>query len=120
MKIFSETRDWGDVRHHEFWGYRKYRHVRTPEKFDGTDRLTPHTQALIVFVDVKERIGVLRLLSASESDNAPRNIDATKWIPPFKAVRSGVWESAFPLDGAGEFGDSGNSVLWLFGWGVVV
>jgi hypothetical protein len=122
-KIFAEVQEWSEVKKHDFWGYRKYRHGATPDairRFDGTDHITPATEALIVYMDLKKQSGVLRLLSSNPKDSAPRNLDGTHLLPPFKPAGSAAWETAFPLTGGGQFADSANSVLWLFGWGVLV
>jgi len=65
--IFEGIQEWNDVKQHDFWGYRKYRHGAIPDalkRFEGTDRVTPAAQASC-YVDVKKRAGVLRLLSTN-------------------------------------------------------
>jgi hypothetical protein len=119
--VLAEIRDWNDVKQHELWGYRKYRadSLAGFSRIIGTAGVTSAAKALIVFVDLKKHMCVLRLRSSRGEDPTPKNISATYSIPPLKSIGPGLWEAAFPLSEAGQLGTA-NSVLWLFGWGVVV
>jgi len=74
-----------DVKQQRLWGYRKYRHGAIPDalkRFEGTDRVTPAAQALIVYVDVKKRAGVLRLLSTNADDTTANQINEASGSRP--------------------------------------
>src|SRR3989442_49324 len=121
-RAFAGIREWNEVRQHEFWGYRKYKHgePRPIDRIFGTDQITAKAEALIVYVDIKKETGVLRLLSSSADDATARNINATGRIIPFRPVGPKVWETVFPLAEIGAFPDSAHWVLWLVGLGVLV
>jgi hypothetical protein len=121
-RVLGGIAEWNKVKEHEFWGYRKYRHEVTPEaisRFIGTDGVTPAAQALIVYLDLRRQTGTLRLLSSTPDDWTAKNINSRNWLPKLEPAGDCAWDSVFPL-GTEQFGDTANSLLWLFGWGVIV
>jgi hypothetical protein len=121
--VLAGIREWNDLSQHEFWGYRRYKHGKPRASIDrlaGTDLITPQAEAIVLYVDMRKRTGVLRLFSSSPDDATAGNINASRSITPLKPVGPKVWETVFPLAEVGPFPDSAGWVLWLFGWGVVV
>lgn len=117
-------REWDDVRRHEFWGYRKYRGSQSRSvdtTSAGTRGIKSDAEALILYVDIKHRTGVLRFLGSKVDDASVKSINAMRKIPPLQSVGPGKWETIFPLTAdVGPFPESAFTVLWLFGLGVVV
>lgn len=122
-QVFAGIREWNDVSQREFWGYRRYKHGKSRTAMDrlfGTDQITPQTEAAILYVDLKQGSGVVRLLSSSADDATASKINATGRIPPLKPAGPKVWETVFPLAEVGPFPESAYWVMWLFGLGAVV
>jgi len=121
-RVLAGIHEWNDLRQHEFWGYRRYKHgkPRPIDRLVGTDQITPQAEAVILYVGMRKQTGVLRLFSSSPDDATAENINATGRITPLRPVGPKVWETVFPLAEIGSFPDSAYWVLWLFGWGVVV
>jgi len=116
-------REWDDVSHHEFWGYRKYRHDQPPAAsttFAGTKGIKPDAEALILYVDHKRNSGILRLLGSKVDDGTAKSLTAEMTMPPLKPVGPGVWANIFPLADAGPYSETPFQIMWLFGLGVAV
>jgi hypothetical protein len=118
-RVFAGVREWNSLSQHEFWGYRKFKHEGSSfidtlsARFIG--QITPEAEAATFYVDTKRGTGVLRIFSSSSNDTTAKNMNATGAMPPLKAVGPRTWETVFPLAE-----ESVTSVLWLFGWGVLV
>jgi hypothetical protein len=114
---------WEDVRQHEFWGYRNYRHVKARSvgtMVNGLEGIESDAEALILYVDRKRNEGVLCLLGSKGEDATARSLNVKLRTPPLKEVGPGRWETLFPLADGGPFSDGPWQVMWFFGLGVVV
>jgi len=120
--VLGRVREWNDVSQHQFWGYRKFRHdqIRVTGTISTGAQITPDAEALITYVDLKKKTGVLRLLSFKVDDATAKNINAGAVIPPLKPIGPRVWQTDFPLIQAGGSSESAFWVQWLFGLGVAV
>ena len=118
----TDIREWDNVRRHEFWGYRQYKpdDARASTLFNGLTKIRSGDKGLILYVDQKHRIGILRLLGSESQVMKGRDVGPTGRIAPLKHVGRGQWETVFPLGEVGPFPESAYEVMWLFGLGVVV
>jgi hypothetical protein len=123
IKILATIREWRETSQHEFWGYRKYRHIRISNRnAAGMTKVTSGAEALIIYSDRPHKSGVLRLLTIPE-DGTATNLNSDKQMPPLVLRAPGIWQSSVPL----RFEDADQSALnslfalgWLFGLGSVI
>jgi hypothetical protein len=118
IPILSGIREWESISHHEVWGYRRYRHDEENKAAAGTSEVLPDAQALVFFLDLKQRAGVVRLFSPTTG--TAEKIDGTRMLPPFKDAGTGTWETTIPLSGDAASGERMVRVMGLFGFGVYV
>jgi hypothetical protein len=114
----SGIRDWEGLSQHEVWGYRRYRHTEMNKDAAGTLQVSPDTEALAFFVNLKQKTAVLRLFSPTAS--TAQKMNETSLLSPFKVSDSGVWQTVIPLTGNQKSSDQLFVVMSWFGFGVSV
>lgn len=114
----SGIREWESISQHEVWGYRLYQHNEENKAAAGTSEVMPDAQALVFFLDLKQKVGVVRLFSPTAG--TAEKLDGTRMLPPFKAAGTGTWETTIPLSGDAASGERMVGVMGLFGFGVYV
>ena len=118
-RMLTRIRDWEFVSQHRVWGYRRYRHSGVVDRVAaGMSDVTPGAEALIFFVDLKKKAGVLRLLSSPVDEGTAAKINARAVLPRLKPRGVGVWETIIPLVGDEESFEQMFGIMGLFGFGI--
>ncbi len=116
-QMLNGVHDWESISKRDVWGYRRYRQTEvTHRDAAGMTDVTPTAEALVFFLDSKEKAGVLRLV-ASDGSTAEK-INAAKKLPSLKLLRAGIWETRIPLSGSEAPSEEMLGTLWLFGFGL--
>lgn len=126
-KTLSTVRHWSFVSQHEYWGYRFiHRKGLDGKDLAGFDKDMPGVEAIAVFVDVKQKAGVMRLLGSEGTKRAVPKLnksiaDETRSAMSFQPESVGVWDAPFSLSGGGQ--DS-MAIIWeimkFFGYPIII
>jgi hypothetical protein len=123
-RVLARNPEWDEISEHKFWGYRRYRQGKVPNKFDPTTaKISPTTDALAVFADSSEGSGTLRLIGSSSDDKTAESLNATRDMAPFIPHSPGVWQATVPLSGDDKEQYDRETIFfmrWLFGYGSIV
>jgi hypothetical protein len=113
----QKIREWKVVSQHDYWGYRHYRHTGDVQAA-GTEDVTRAAEAIIFFVDFKEKVGLLRLLSTQANDSTVRKMAAANILPPFKLLRTRMRQTSIPFISDKKTSEQMFYVMGLFGFGI--
>jgi hypothetical protein len=108
-KTLTTVRDWSFVSQHEYWGYRFLRRKGLNGKdLADLDQFLPGAEAIAVFVDIKQKAGVMRLLGSERTKSAVPKVNKSiadetgGSAMSFQPVSDGVWDAPFSLSGRGQ------------------
>ena len=122
-RVLARLHEWEEVGQHKFWGYRRFKQGRVPGKSDfTTSRISLTTDALTVYADSREGMGVLRVVSSSPDDKTAENLNAAEYMPRLAPRGPGIWQATIPLTQEDKQGDGDSIFLlcWLFGFGAII
>jgi hypothetical protein len=118
--ILAEIRQWGSVVRHEMWAYRRYRHSGSVDRIAaGMEDVTPGAEALILLVDFKKRVCMLRLLLGAPGDErTPAKMNARATLPQLGPGGPGIWQATISLAGDEKTFERMFVIMGLFGFAV--
>lgn len=117
------VRDWEFVNHHDYWGYRRYRHEGRVGDQDetGTEDVTSTATSLVFAVDFWQRTGWLRVLASngSTAERINSRISTTRSsLAPLRPSGTGAWETKVRFTGDDKAAESMFFLMGMFGFAV--